>query len=49
MGLSISPDVFQEKMRELMAGLDIARAYFDDLLIISTETGFEKHLENLNK
>ena len=47
MGLCISPDVFQEKMSELMAGLEFARAYLDDLLIISTETGFDKHLEKL--
>jgi hypothetical protein len=48
MGLCISPDVFQEKMSELMAGLEFARAYLDDLLIISTETGFDKHLEKLD-
>ena len=48
MGLSISPDVFQEKMSELMAGLDFARAYLDDLLIISTEKGLDKHLEKLD-
>jgi hypothetical protein len=39
MGLLVSPDIFQEKMSELMAGLDFARAYLDDLLIISTEKG----------
>jgi Reverse transcriptase (RNA-dependent DNA polymerase) len=44
MGLSVSPDIFQ-----LMAGLDVARAYLDDLLIISTEKGFDKHLEKLKK
>ena len=48
MGLSISPDVFQEKMSDLMVGLEFARAYLDDLLIISTETGFNKHLEKLD-
>jgi hypothetical protein len=43
MGLtSISPDVFQEKMSELMSGLEFARAYLDDLLILSEEKGFEK-------
>jgi Reverse transcriptase (RNA-dependent DNA polymerase) len=48
MGLGISPDVFQEKMSELMSGLeDFARAYLDDLLILSTEKGFNKHLEKL--
>jgi len=29
MGLCISPDVFQEKMSDLMAGLEFARAYLD--------------------
>jgi hypothetical protein len=47
MGLSISPDVFQEKMSELMSGLEFAWAYLDDLLILSTEKGFEKHLDKL--
>jgi hypothetical protein len=28
---SASPDIFQEKMSELMAGLEFARAYLDDL------------------
>jgi hypothetical protein len=41
MGLSISPDVFQEKMSERMSGLEFAWAYLDDLLISSTEKGFE--------
>jgi hypothetical protein len=45
MGLSISPDVFQEKMSVVMSGLEFAWAYLDDLLILSTEKGFEKHLD----
>jgi hypothetical protein len=36
-------------MSELMTGLDFARAYLDDLLIISTETGFDNHLEKLEQ
>jgi hypothetical protein len=44
MGLSISPDGFQEKMSNLMSGLDFARAYLDNPLILSTEKGFDKHL-----
>ena len=44
MGLSVtSPDVFQEKMIELMAGLEFAQAYLDDLLIISNK----KDLKNI--
>jgi hypothetical protein len=49
MGLSVSPDIFQEKMSELMPRLDFACAYLDGLLIISTEKGFDKHLEKLEK
>jgi hypothetical protein len=49
MGLSISPDVFQEKMSKLMSGLDFALAYLDDLLILSTEKGFDKHLNKLEQ
>jgi hypothetical protein len=50
MGLSVSPDIFQEKMSELMAGLEFARAYLDAFLpIISTEQGFDKHLEKLEQ
>jgi hypothetical protein len=47
MGLSKSPDIFQEKMSQLMSGLEFARAYLNDRLILSTEKGFEKHLEKL--
>ena len=36
MGLSNSPDIFQEKMSTLMDGLEFVRAYIDDLLILST-------------
>jgi hypothetical protein len=46
MGLCNSPDIFQEKMSELMEGLDFVRAYIDDLLAISNGT-FEDHLEKL--
>ena len=46
MGLCNSPDIFQEKMSELMAGLEFARAYLDDLLIIS-KGNFTDHLEQL--
>lgn len=31
MGLYNSPDIFQEKMSELMNGLEFARVYIDDL------------------
>ena len=35
MGVSCSPDIFQEKMSDLVAGLDFARTYLDDLLCLS--------------
>ena len=35
MGLCKSPDIFQEKMSELMVGLEFARAYLNDLLLIT--------------
>jgi hypothetical protein len=31
MAILVSPDIFQDKMSELMAGLDFACAYLDDL------------------
>ena len=46
MGLCNAPDLFQERMSTLMEGLEYARAYIDDILIISKES-FEKHLEHL--
>ena len=43
MRLCDSPDIFQEKIKELFNGLEYVRAYIDDLLIISNGT-FEDHL-----
>jgi Reverse transcriptase (RNA-dependent DNA polymerase) len=48
MGLCNSPDIFQEKMAELMDGLDDVRAYIDDCLIISKGT-YEDHLADVDK
>ncbi len=47
MGLSNSPDIFQEKMSELMEGFEFVRTYIDDILVISNGT-FEGHLNKLN-
>jgi transposase InsO family protein len=47
MGLCNSPDIFQEKMSELMEGLQYVRTYIDDLLIISNGT-YEDHLTKLD-
>ena len=35
MGLCNSPDIFQEKMDELMTGLEYGRAYLDYLMVLS--------------
>ena len=48
MGLCNSPDIFQEKMSDLMSGLEFARAYIDDLLIIGQGT-FEEHLDQIEQ
>ena len=48
MGLCNSPDIFQEKMSELMCDLEFARAYLDDLLIIS-KGSFQEHLTHLEQ
>jgi hypothetical protein len=46
MGVSCSPDIFQEKMSDLMQHLNFVRTNLDDLLVISCST-FEDHLEKL--
>jgi hypothetical protein len=46
MGISCSPDIFQEKMSDLMQYLDFVRTYFDDLLVISSGN-LDDHLEKM--
>jgi predicted aspartyl protease len=46
MGLCNSPDIFQEKMSNLMIGLEYVRTYIDDLLVI-THGSFSDHLQKL--
>ena len=49
MGIKNSPDIFQEKINELMEGLEeFIRAYLDDILII-TKGSFEDHLEKVSE
>jgi hypothetical protein len=43
-----SPEIFQEKMSELMFGLELARAYIDDLLDVSKDS-YDSHLEHLEE
>ena len=48
MGLCNSPDIFQEKMGDLMSDLEFARAYIDDLLVLSNGS-YEDHLDKLKE
>ena len=47
MGLSNSPDIFQEHMSELMMDLDYVRAYINDLLVF-TKGSYDDHLTKLD-
>ncbi|HEY9708671.1 MAG TPA: reverse transcriptase family protein, partial [Oculatellaceae cyanobacterium] len=46
MGISGAPDIFQEKMSELMLDLEFVRTYLDDVLIVTKST-YEDHLNKL--
>jgi len=46
MGLCNSPDIFQEKMSELMDGLTFVRTHIDDLLCLTKGT-FSDHLKKV--
>ena len=48
MGLSNSPDIFQEKMSLLMCNLEYVQTYIDDLLCI-TKDSWSDHLEKLDE
>ena len=48
MGLCNSPDIFQEKINELLNGLDYVRTFIDDLLIISNKS-FGVHIHKVDK
>ena len=48
LGVANSPDLFQEKMSELMAGLKSVQTYLDDLLVI-TKNSVEDHLNKLER
>ena len=47
MGLCNSPDIFQEKISELMLCLTFVRAYIDDILVLTHST-WNDHLIKLN-
>ena len=48
MGLCNSPDIFQEKMNEILDGLESVRVYIDDVLHV-TKGSFKEHLEGLSE
>jgi hypothetical protein len=48
MGLSNSPDIFQECMSDLMSGLEFCRVYIDDLLAIN-KGPWSEHLTQLEQ
>jgi transposase InsO family protein len=48
MGLCNSPDIFQEKMNELLIGLETVRVYLDDILHV-TKGSWEEHLKILDE
>ena len=48
MGLSDSPDIFQDYMANLVRDLEYARAYLDDLLCLACGT-FNNHLDKLEE
>jgi hypothetical protein len=48
MGLSISPDVFQQELSSLFHDLAYVKVFIDDILVITKGT-YEDHLENWEK
>ncbi len=46
MGIAGFPDIFQEKMLDLIESIEFVRAYLDDLLCIS-KLSLEDHLDKL--
>ena len=48
MGIMTAPDIFQNKMSDLMSHLEFVRVYLDDLLII-TDGSFDDHLARLEE
>ena len=48
MGLASSPDIFQEKMSNIFAGLEYVQCYIDDILCI-TKGDWNEHLEKLDE
>ena len=47
MGVANSPDILQEKMSDLMSGLEFVCTYLDDVLVLTTAT-WDDHLRKLD-
>ena len=47
MGVSIAPDIFQDRICQLFEDIESVRAYIDDLLIV-THGSFEEHIQELD-
>ena len=48
MGISCAPDIFQDKMSDLVAHLEFAQVYIDGLLVL-TNGSLKDHLSKLDK
>ena len=48
MGVSNSPDIFQDKMKKMFHGFEFIQAYINDLLLI-TKSYWSDHLEKLER
>ena len=48
MGVMCAPDIFQDRMYNLMADIECACTYLDDLLVLS-RGNFSEHLDDLEK
>ena len=46
MGVANSPDIFQQKMKDLFHGFELIRGYIDNLLVL-TKGDWKYHVQNL--
>ena len=50
MGISVSPDIFQKAMNDVVGDLDYVLVYLDDILILSNQDdSFEDHLAKIQE
>ncbi len=48
MGIICAPDIFQEKISNLMHGLEYVITFLDELLVLTTKS-YDENLQNLSK